>query len=67
MIKLKESSPIVCINVFYGIVLILTGHSNMAVSFAFINHIHNLIRAGHKALSASLSGGENEAEMLSLT
>lgn len=36
----------------------LTGHCNMAVSFALINHIHNLIRAGHETLSASLRTGE---------
>lgn len=36
----------------------LTGHSNMAVRFALVDHIHNLIGAGDKTLSASLRGGE---------
>lgn len=36
----------------------LTGHSNMAVSFALVDHIHNLIRAGDKTLSASLRTGD---------
>lgn len=32
----------------------LTGHSNMAVRFSLVDHIHNLIRAGDETLSASL-------------
>lgn len=40
----------------------LTGHSNMAVSFALINHIHNLIRAGDKTLSTSLRREERGEE-----
>lgn len=40
----------------------LTGNSNMAVRFALINHVHNLLRAGNETLGAALSTRVRECE-----